>query len=333
MINYLRVFFLVAAAVPALATAAERELAPLPVPMTSFGAASSDGYVYVYGGHSGKTHTYSTESTIGQFIRLNIAKPAKWEELTGGPILQGLGLVAHDGKIYRIGGMQPKNKATEKMDAFSVASIARYDPKTQKWENLPDMPEGRSSHDAVVLGDKIYVVGGWKMNGVAKESEWLKTAVALDLTKAPLVWETIPQPFERRAIAASAYRGKVYVIGGLTPDGDTVKTVEVYDPATKKWSKAADLPGGSMNGFTPGACVAGGRLLVNPADGKLYRLSTDEKAWEEVGVVKRPRYVHRIVPAGASRIIVLGGASKQGPVGLVEEIEPAREPITSKPKK
>ncbi|MCE9533007.1 MAG: hypothetical protein K8T89_18065, partial [Planctomycetes bacterium] len=134
-------------AFPALA--ADPELPAMPKPVTSFGAATSDGFAYVYGGHAGKAHNYSTETTLGQFLRLSIANPAKWEELPGGPIVQGTAVVAHGGQIYRIGGMQPKNGPTEKSDIHSIASAARFDPRTKKWQSLPDMPEGRSSHDAV----------------------------------------------------------------------------------------------------------------------------------------------------------------------------------------
>jgi N-acetylneuraminic acid mutarotase len=295
------------------------EFAPLPKPVTSFGAAVAGNAVYVYGGHAGKAHSYSTETTLGQFLRLDLAKPAKWEELPGGPGLQGLALVAHGGKLYRIGGMMPRNKPDEKTDTVSVASVACFDPKTDKWEDLPALPEGRSSHDAAVLGDTIYVVGGWKMNGAGKDSDWHTTALVLDLTKTPLKWETIEQPFKRRALAVAACGGKVYAVAGLNAEGSTELTVNVYDPAAKKWSKAADLPGEAMNGFTPAACSLCDFPYVSPADGKVYRLG--EKGWETVGELKRPRFVHRLVDACPERLLAIGGTSKQGHVALTEEVE------------
>ena len=48
------------------AAAAAPEFPPLPTPVTSFGAAVSDGFVYVYGGHSGKPHSYSSATTLGR---------------------------------------------------------------------------------------------------------------------------------------------------------------------------------------------------------------------------------------------------------------------------
>src|SRR5688500_5501399 len=87
---------------------------PVPRAVSSFGAAVSDGWLYVYGGHCARTHQYSTEAVVGTFHRLKLSNPKAWEELPGGPPLQGLALVAHGGKIYRVGGMQPRNKPGEK---------------------------------------------------------------------------------------------------------------------------------------------------------------------------------------------------------------------------
>jgi N-acetylneuraminic acid mutarotase len=316
-----RLLFLLVIATPA--SAAEREFAPLPRPVTSFGAAVSDGFVYVYGGHSGKAHTYSTETTLGQLVRLNLGKPAKWEELPGGPILQGLALVAHDGLIYRIGGMQPKNKANEEGDTYSVASFARYDPKGQRWEELTSLPEGRSSHDAVVIGDKIFVAGGWAMQGGKKDPIWHSNALMLDLKRQPMKWESFEQPFKRRALTLAAHDDKVFVIAGLDPDGNMERTVNVYDPDKKTWSKSVDIPKGSMNGFTPAACDCDGRLYLSPYDGNVYGFDDKGAAWETVGALKLPRLVHRLVPIGKNQMLAIGGSAK-GPVANVELVVPTK---------
>src|SRR5262245_9492229 len=66
----------------------------LPEAITSFGAAVSDGYLYVYGGNTGKTHQYSSELQSNRFRRLNLAQPGSWEDLPGEGKLQGLAMVA-----------------------------------------------------------------------------------------------------------------------------------------------------------------------------------------------------------------------------------------------
>jgi hypothetical protein len=55
--------------------------------------------------------------------------------------------------------MEPHNKSGDKSATFSVADNDRFEPKTRKWEQLPPLPEARSSHDVVVIGNKLFVVG------------------------------------------------------------------------------------------------------------------------------------------------------------------------------
>ena len=56
-----------------MAPPAKSKFEPLPVKVSSFGAATTDGYLYVYGGHCGKTHTYSTVDVTGRFFRVKLA--------------------------------------------------------------------------------------------------------------------------------------------------------------------------------------------------------------------------------------------------------------------
>lgn len=313
-----------ALALAGLLSAAEApKFEKLPHKVSSLGACVSDGYVYVYGGHTGVTHTYSTETTTGKFFRIKLSG-GKWEELTSGPAAQGLALVAHKGKIYRVGGMQPRNKPDDKVsDTHSLTSFAAYDPSTKKWQDLTDLPEGRSSHDAVVVGDKLYVFGGWKMNGKGKEPTWHETGLVMDLSK-PTKWQTIKQPFSRRALAVESLGGKVYVLGGLTAKGSELR-VDVYDPKTEKWSEGPALTNKeekSMGpGFSPAACVQDGRLYVNLNDGVIYRLSKDGKSWEDTGKVELARVVPRMVAGEKGSLIVLGGNAR-GEAREVEVITP-----------
>ena len=152
----------------------------LPQATSSFGAVESGGWLYVYGGHISPTHSYSTEAVSGRFSRLNLSSGA-WEELPGGPPLQGMNLTAHAGKVYRVGGMAPRNKPGDAADNHSTAECARFDPAAGKWEALPPLPQPRSSHDVVVVGDQLIVVGGWNMKG--SEQEWVETLAVLDLSK------------------------------------------------------------------------------------------------------------------------------------------------------
>ncbi len=84
------------------------------------------------------------------------------------------------------------------------------------------------------------------------------------------------------------------------------------DTKTGAWSQAADLPGDEMNGFNPASVVVGGQLYLSPADGKVYQFVAN--TWTEVSTISKGRWVHRAVPIGDDRALVLGGASKDGNV-------------------
>ena len=43
------------------------------------------------------------------------------------------------------------------------------------------------------------------------------------------------------------------MIGGLEEDGQVVKSVAIYDPATKTWTEGPLLPGSKLQGFAPSA--------------------------------------------------------------------------------
>jgi N-acetylneuraminic acid mutarotase len=302
--------------------AASAALPDLPLAITSFGADRIGDSIFVYGGHHGAAHQYSSAGQSGDLLRLKLDEPTKWEAIAQGPKSQGLALVAHGGALYRIGGFTARNAEGEEQDLWSSADFARFDPTTEKWEELPAMPSPRSSFDAVVLGDVLYVVGGWAMQG-EKETEWQATALSIDLSAAPLGWRTLsPPPFKRRAMTLGAHDGRVYVIGGMQPDGKVTGKTAIYNPADNTWSEGPALPGDDpMEGFGADAAVLDGRLYVSTATGKLLRLSDDEKKWESAGQLAKGRFFHRMVPREKGRFMILGGAHmEQGRFVEVDEV-------------
>ena len=129
---------------------------PLPEPVSSFGAAVADGWLYVYSGHTGDEHEHSAANLSQHFRRIKLEDGAEWEDLPMQTPLQGLALVSHDGKVYRVGGLNARNATKEdKEDLHSTAEFAEFDPASGKWNALAPLPAPRSSHNAVVIGDKV----------------------------------------------------------------------------------------------------------------------------------------------------------------------------------
>jgi hypothetical protein len=298
---------------------ATEKLPPLPEAASSLGAVACDGMLYAYGGHVAPVHTYSTAAVSGRFHRLRLGDVARgWEALPGGPGMQGMNLATHGGRIYRVGGMVPQNAPGTPAVNHSTTAAACFDPATDAWHDLPPLPEPRSSHDLAVVGDTLYVVGGWNMLGADGE-DWAETMLAVDLTAAEPVWRSLPQPFERRALIAAVADGRLHVMGGFTPEEDASLRLDIYDPANGTWSRGPDVPGGAMNGFAPAACTVAGRIHLSVADGRVLRLAAGGATWEEVARVA-PRIVHRAVPDGDDHLVLVGGAAASDNLDLVERV-------------
>ncbi|WP_406694146.1 kelch repeat-containing protein [Singulisphaera sp. Ch08] len=297
--------------------------ATMPDPaVNSFGGAVLGKWLYVYSGHVGRTHRYGTETTTKTFRRLNLEDRKTWEDLPVEKDLQGGALIADDKALYRVGGMFAKNKLGEAHDLYSVADFSRFDPETKTWTKLADMPEARSTHDAVIVGRTVYVTGGWTMAGDSKLAPYPKTTLAFDLDHPEAGWKAIPQPFQRRAHSAGEQGGKVYVLGGLVAGSmKVINRVDVYDPKAGTWALGPELPAGLPNeGFGSAAYTIDGRLYYSGATGRIYRLKEAGDAWELLGAWALPRTTHRLLPGPGRTLLAVGGNNKGKQVSVIEAI-------------
>jgi hypothetical protein len=297
-------------------------LVPLPEPVSSFGAAVSDGWLYIYGGHIGGEHEHSAKNLSQHFRRLKLDGGDEWETLEMQTPLQGLALVAHGGKIYRMGGLNARNATNEDdEDLHSTADFAVFDPASGKWESLAPLPAPRSSHNAVVIDGKLYVVGGWHLHGKSP-GEWRPDALVYDFAKPEASWQKLPEPsFKRRAIAVGNWQGKLVVIGGMDEKGKVSRRVDLFDPKSGEWSEGPKLPGSGMMAFGGAACDIDGEIYVTGLQGVVYRLNETGSAWEEATRMAIGRFFHQLVPTADGRLLAVGGASRTDHLADIESIE------------
>jgi N-acetylneuraminic acid mutarotase len=292
---------------------------PLPEGITSFGAAVDDGWLYIFGGYTGKRHDYCLEKVRGTFYRINLAADGKdhaWEQLPSTEPAQGTAIVAYGNYIYRIGGMAAKNHEGQPQDLVSQNIFKRYDIQQKTWTDLAPLPSGRSTHDAIVVGDKLYVGGGWDLNGNPFEDDnagkWHDTLLVADLSQGNPQWQSIPQPFKRRAIAMAAIGSKIYFIGGMDSNNDTSRVVDIYDTISKVWSKGPDLPHSMLNGFGFAAIGVDNTIYASGYSGDLLRLSPDGSKWDTAGKLGETRIFHRLIWLDGSHLLAIGGEGKYG---------------------
>lgn len=287
-----------------------KELPQLAEPTSSFGGAVDAGWLYVYSGHVGGEHEHSADNLSPRFQRISLADPTQgWKELPTGPALQGVPLVAVKGKLYRVGGLSARNKKGEAEDLHSVASVQVFDVAAGQWSDLPELPAPRSSHDAIAVGDKLYVVGGWTLAGEKKT--WVDSALVLDLQQPTTGWREIAKPpFQRRALAVAALGEKIYAIGGMDSQNKTSAAVDVYDIQSDRWSAGPVIPvKGGMKAFGISAWGLDDRLLATGTDGVILKLAPAADQWEPIGQLESGRFFHRLLPASPTELLIVGGAS------------------------
>jgi N-acetylneuraminic acid mutarotase len=294
----------------------------MPRGLTTAGVAELGGNVYVVGGYFGSPHDYSREFQSGSVLRMRIDSGA-WEELAAVTPIQSPA-VASDGQyLYKLGGLRALNAAGQPTELRSLAESERFDPAHNRWEALPDLPEPRSSHQAVVVDGRLYVVGGWRLEGGMNDNVWSETMLTADLRAPTLTWNSVKVPFQVRAQGLVAHAGKLYVLAGLEPSGST-DAVHVYDIASGSWSDGPALPTESM---TVRGAVYAGQLLANASNGSVYRLSADGASWELAGATQYGRLFHEMVSSEHGPL-VLGGIPDNNRGGRIRVIERlSHEPV------
>lgn len=293
------------------------DLPPLPEAVTSFGATILGDAIYVFGGHQGERHQYYQGAASGALHRLRIhggrdACQFHWESLAGHVPAQGTALVARGNSLYRVGGMSARNAKTEKSELHSQSLVARFDVDAGSWSDFVSLPEPRSSHDAIVLDDTLYVAGGWTLAGVSSGATWRDSLLRIRLTDPAPRWEIVPQPFRRRALAIAGLGDQLYCLGGIDDEGETPVEVMIFHTQTGTWSKGPDLPKGPMNGFGGSAVAHRGCLYFSGLKGDLLQLDPVQQNWRVVDRLRHARFFHRLLPLGPSQCVAVGGESGDG---------------------
>jgi hypothetical protein len=131
-------------------------LAPLPRSEGSPAAALFHGKLYAIGGRSG----------LSDFGNVDIYDPATdtWSAGPAVPPRGTAGAVVACNAIYLVGGESQPRAAT-------LDDVLRLDPDAMAWRPRTPMPTARNFARTVVLGDKVYVVGGNLNVGMSHASE------------------------------------------------------------------------------------------------------------------------------------------------------------------
>ncbi|MDB2687358.1 hypothetical protein N9Y42_09110 [Mariniblastus sp.] len=291
--------------------AVETDFEDFPKGMTSFGATVVGNQIFVIGGKSGKAHAYAKSYQNRDVFALAIdGSNNAWQTVGENHGLQGLAIVGYGGKVYRIGGLEARNKEGEDDDLHSVADFKQFDPATKIWTDLPSLPQGRSSIDACVVGNHVYVVGGWTMGDA--DAEWATDMLKFDLSNPSGAWEKVDVPFKTRALAVEANNDQLVVVGGLKKDGGPTNEVHLYDLQTNKWSAGPPVPtSDKLKAFGCSITSVLGHVLASTYDGGIYELADDSSGWVKIHQLDEGRFFHQMLPIAENKFALVGGSHMQ----------------------
>ncbi len=215
---------------------------PIPEPLFAHSVVVSNGRIYVTGGATptvASDRVYSAainpDGTAGPWVRLLNLPEANLVHAA----------VVQNGVIYVLGG--GINNGVDLTNTVRMAPILP-DGTVGPWVATTPLPELLSDHEAVVIGGRIYVVGGW--TGTAPTTAVHSAEILPDKTLG--AWQSEPPLLVPLAFHAGAGDGQaIFASGGYN---GTTNQSAVYGLPVAPPPSPADLSGPFGPGF-PDGCV------------------------------------------------------------------------------
>lgn len=209
----------------------------MPTPRMGFGVARVGNEVFVVGGNDGpesyRSDVIAIDYSGGDLSTISMSR--SWRRRPSMNEARSLfACVSHSTNIYVFGGLD--------CDQEAMYTAEVYDTQTKQWTQLPDMPGKRYGSAAGVVGNKIYVVGGFCDE--VDESSALASIVVFDISTQQ--WESSDTAINADATPdMNTKRGNLSVvvvdrfviaIGGYDEGENTLSTIEILDTKRKAWS-------------------------------------------------------------------------------------------------
>ncbi len=273
--------------------------AEIPTPRQMLGAASDDKVVYAVGGTDGTAELPTVEAY----------DPAadSWTALPALPEPRSdLGVAIADARLVAVGGLS----AGRVLKTVSVMDLAK-----KTWAGLPDMSTARHGMAVSAVEKSVYAIGG--ATDADNTTQVTSTAEVLKLAPRKLqpvsAWRSLPDaPTPRLMMAWTVLDDKIWIAGGMS-HGDTLPTVQSYDPQTGAWLAQPPLPvplhHATATTYRGEMVVIGGASdeLAN-ASNKVYALRGG--SWVELANLTHARAAAAAAVVG-DKLVVAGGQNEK----------------------
>uniref|UniRef100_A0A8C5VE36 Intracisternal A particle-promoted polypeptide n=1 Tax=Microcebus murinus TaxID=30608 RepID=A0A8C5VE36_MICMU len=212
--------------------------------------------------------------------------------------------------LYAVGGYT-RLQGGRWSDSRALSCVERFDTFSQYWTTVSSLHQARCGLGVAVLGGMVYAIGGEKDSMIFDCTECYDP-----VTKQ---WTTVASMNHPRCglgvcvcYGAIYALGLIYVVGGISNEGIELRSFEVYDPLSKRWSPLP--PMGTRRAYLGVAalndCIysIGGWNETQDALHTVEKYSFEEEKWVEVASMKVPR-AGMCVVAVNGLLYVSGGRS------------------------
>jgi N-acetylneuraminic acid mutarotase len=256
-----------------------------------------------------------------------------WSNQSPSPItrLESQGIAAN-GKLYVFGGfVNTALQATVRSDV--------YDPSTDTWTRIADMPEALTHSAVVTSGQSIWVIGGLvgANPGPSTSHVWKYDIPSNTWSAAPSL------PIDRGAGAAVVLGTDIHFFGGASRAAGTNPLIDQADHFAlslnggTSWTTLASIPNGRNH--LAGAVLAGkiyaigGQHGLNEASGQQSEVDVYDAAtnsWSQSASLPAGRgHINSSTFVSENRIFVLGGSVQGGSNGFPSADALAYDPQTN----
>jgi N-acetylneuraminic acid mutarotase len=187
------------------------------------------------------------------------------------------GLTTDGTSLYYAGGYLANS--TWNGQIFGTRAVWRYDPASNTYSRLPDLPTERAAGQLEYLDGKLHYFGGTNL----ARTQNVGDHYVLDLTGAASAWTVAaPLPNPRHHMGSTVMGGKIYAVGGQHGHDQasvTQASLHVYDPATNTWTALTSLPRARSH-IANSTFVLAGRLIVAGGESSHERPISDVSAYD-----------------------------------------------------
>lgn len=228
-----------------------RRLRDMPEVVTHAGHVADGPYVYLLGGFIGD-HPGLGSTSVWRYD----TRDDTYTRMPGLPAPRGAGAAAIVAReLHFFGGLVRSQFVTVNQAEHWVLDLTN---PALGWKNRAPLPNARNHLSAVELGGKIYAIGG---QDLWNEATGQRANVDVFDYRTNTWSPAAPLPSPRSHVSSSTFAldGRIYVIGGVTNNYQTLRDVAIYNLATNTWSAGPRLLAPRMS---PVAAAVGKQIVV-----------------------------------------------------------------------